>query len=671
MSALLVIAKVIIASGILFSYYWLFLRNKRFHHYNRFYLLSALVIPPLFSLISIPIFLEGDHTTGSVLFKTVTAITIDADDASAAGVADTRESFDWKYLLGSIYIIISATFLTLTVRAIRYIQRLRRRYPFESLHDLKLYTTTEPGTPFSFFQSIFWHKEIIIESKQGQQILRHELFHVQQKHSVDILLAEALTALFWINPFYHLIKKELKAIHEFLADQHAASHDNKGEYAELLLQRILQTRTLPVTNYFFQNHIKRRIAMITQLKNKKYGYGSRLMVLPLTVLLFCGIALYARQSPAQQNKQLPAENKLDAPLQDTIPPKEKERLQKELKELQERKTKLIEENQKEVEKLNARQFELRKQLYKDKVIETEKSKVEAQELRELKAMDVETKKLYEKQSLLREQQLNEQKRAYELLLQQKMTDKELMELKKQKDKGYKTIIDKELQLKLDQLEKIKAEDARSQKQNEKELKLILEKVEDLQEKVMETEKGIGKEKALLLDKIKEERIMLDEREKRLLNEQMKEQKLLAEKSYDKNGDPDGLVQDDKVFVKAERSPLYPGGQEGWLRYIQTNGKIPTDGSGKKATGEVAAQFIVDQDGNVSKIETSGGTPEMRMEVERLIENSGKWSPAIQNGHKVKAYKKLSVTFSVKGTVYPTPPKVDMKEYKPAPNKQGV
>jgi bacteriorhodopsin len=56
MIILLYITKVFIASGILFGYYWLFLRNKKFHHYNRFYLLAALIIPIVISFISIPVF---------------------------------------------------------------------------------------------------------------------------------------------------------------------------------------------------------------------------------------------------------------------------------------------------------------------------------------------------------------------------------------------------------------------------------------------------------------------------------------------------------------------------------------------------------------------------------------------------------------------------------------
>ena len=69
--------------------------------------------------------------------------------------------------------------------------------------------------------------------------MKHELFHIQQKHSWDIIYLELLTIICWLNPFFYFIKKEIKVIHEFLADQYASDQQNKGEYAELLLMQVL------------------------------------------------------------------------------------------------------------------------------------------------------------------------------------------------------------------------------------------------------------------------------------------------------------------------------------------------------------------------------------------------------------------------------------------------
>jgi hypothetical protein len=221
-----------------------------------------------------------------------------------------------------LYAAVIAVILFTLVRTFMYIRRISKKYPYEVINNLKFYNTSEPGTPFSFFRSIFWNRELTLDSEKGQQIFRHELFHVQQRHTVDIMLTEIITACFWYNPLFHIIKKELKAIHEFLADQYAASGSDRYAYAELLVQQTISSGRLSLSNYFFQNHIKRRIAMITQLKKGRYNYWSRLMPLPVAALLFCSIALYAKPNPNSPHNGIPVVSNSNI-ITDTTPKREK------------------------------------------------------------------------------------------------------------------------------------------------------------------------------------------------------------------------------------------------------------------------------------------------------------------------------------------------------------
>jgi hypothetical protein len=56
MEALLYFVKVILSSAVLFIYYRLFLKDKTFHHYNRFYLLSIVVISILLPILKVSYF---------------------------------------------------------------------------------------------------------------------------------------------------------------------------------------------------------------------------------------------------------------------------------------------------------------------------------------------------------------------------------------------------------------------------------------------------------------------------------------------------------------------------------------------------------------------------------------------------------------------------------------
>ena len=301
---LVLLAKTISCSAILFGYYWMFLRNKKFHRYNRFYLLIGTFMSIVFPFCRIPVSFESKTPGTELMTRSIDIISVNRWDEDF-GASNAPGIFtNWltvSNVLFIFYVIVVFGLLHILLRSLSYLQRLANRYPFEQINNIKFYSTTEPGTPFSFLNSIFWNRRLDINSREGQQIFRHELFHVKQQHSADIIFLELVCIFCWINPFFHLIKREMKAIHEFLADQHAVDDDNQQAYAELLILQSLHLKKASISNYFFQNHIKRRIAMITH-KTKKYSYWSRLLVLPLAIFLFCAIALYA-QNGGTTNKE--------------------------------------------------------------------------------------------------------------------------------------------------------------------------------------------------------------------------------------------------------------------------------------------------------------------------------------------------------------------------------
>jgi len=284
--------KVILISGLLFCYYFTFLRNKRFHQYNRFYLLAMAVLPVFLPLVKIPISstlgLDNDSAAVSLLRVSNGAW----QEPAAIGQGQDSSTFlpGINLVLYSCYLAGAGFLLISLVRSLRYIYRISRVYPFEQINKTRLFHTDEPNSPFSFFRNIFWNSRMDLQSEAGRQIFRHEWFHVRQKHSFDILIMEMLGILFWFNPFLLLFKKELKTTHEFLADQYAVSDQNPGEYLELLIEESLHQKVVAIVNPFFHNQIKRRILMLTQLNHPANSYLSRVMVLPLLFILFCAFS---------------------------------------------------------------------------------------------------------------------------------------------------------------------------------------------------------------------------------------------------------------------------------------------------------------------------------------------------------------------------------------------
>jgi protein TonB len=105
---------------------------------------------------------------------------------------------------------------------------------------------------------------------------------------------------------------------------------------------------------------------------------------------------------------------------------------------------------------------------------------------------------------------------------------------------------------------------------------------------------------------------------------------------------------EKTFVKVEIESEYPGGPAAWLRYLNRNFRYPDEGLNNEIQGVVLVRFIVDKEGNVSDVEAVSGPEEggLRKEAMRVIRNSGVWTPAIQNGRKVKSFKQQPVIFKI-------------------------
>ncbi len=109
--------------------------------------------------------------------------------------------------------------------------------------------------------------------------------------------------------------------------------------------------------------------------------------------------------------------------------------------------------------------------------------------------------------------------------------------------------------------------------------------------------------------------------------------------------------ENKIFDKVEIEASFPGGEGKWRRYLETtcNAQVASDNGAPEGTYTTVIQFVVDKDGNISDVRaiTNHGYG-MEEEAMRVIKKGPKWTPAIQNGRQVKAYRKQPITFQVTG-----------------------
>lgn len=268
---LLYFGKVILCSGVMFLYYQLSLKDKTFHHYNRFYLLSAILISLLLPLIKVDDFtIEVNNDVYMLLDKLQnfnTTKTINNDHI-------------YFRIIFSALGLVSFYFLGKLIYGIIKIQQLKSQFQKESFDGINFYHTNLTDAPFSYFKNLFWKNTIVLNSDIGKQILKHEMVHIEQKHSFDKVFIEIIISVFWFNPFFHLVKKELNLIHEYLADKKAVKQSDTKAFAQMLLASHFSGTQLPATSPFLSSNLKKRLKMLQKPKTK-FGYARRIFALPV------------------------------------------------------------------------------------------------------------------------------------------------------------------------------------------------------------------------------------------------------------------------------------------------------------------------------------------------------------------------------------------------------
>jgi beta-lactamase regulating signal transducer with metallopeptidase domain len=287
---LLYVLKSFFISGIFVGYYWLALRNKNFNYYNRFYLLLSMacsVFIPLFNFNWFTIEKQDLPVSNETLHFISTQIT-----------STKSTSFSWQEIVLYVSVSISLLLLILFAINISKVYQLKKRSAIVKMDGVDFVYTNLDDAPFSFLNNLFWKESISLDEDYGRKIFKHEITHIHQKHTLDILFCQVINAILWMNPFNWLIQKELKAIHEFIADKEAVGNNNVEEFVTLLLQAHYGKHFLKPTHSFYYSSIKRRLLMLTTTNKATFSRVRKLLVLPVTLLVMVTMSISTIESKA-------------------------------------------------------------------------------------------------------------------------------------------------------------------------------------------------------------------------------------------------------------------------------------------------------------------------------------------------------------------------------------
>ena len=308
------ILKAILVSGILLGYYWIALRNTRFHYYNRFYLVGTVLLSLALPLLDLQWLTLS--TPESMPVQQVVQYIYQSE-----GIIQDKQGLTWDQVLVLSLSLVSTGLLILFGVGVIKVYLLKSKGKVTVMERFDFIETALDEAPFSFFRNLFWRKDLPVHDETGQRMLKHELTHIEQYHSYDKLLVAFTTYLFWMNPFNWIIRKELEVVHEFIADEEAVAGDDAAVLAEMLLKAHYHSNSLSVGQSFFYSSIKRRIIMLTSSKKVSYSYARRLLILPVAIGVLVLLSFTIKDSLSNIPKNQIDVSGIVESKQDTVPAK--------------------------------------------------------------------------------------------------------------------------------------------------------------------------------------------------------------------------------------------------------------------------------------------------------------------------------------------------------------
>ncbi len=258
-------------------YYALF-RRETFHRLNRFLLMGMTVLSLVLPALHLPVSRAG---AGDVPFL-IGSVTVYADRLGQGASGETP-SGSWLTPLYLAGVTVFSMYLLAQLGLLLYRILKGKRCRFMGA---RLVVLPENRQPFSFFNMVFMDRH----PGDTDAVLRHELAHVRQWHSLDMIFIQLVKILQWFNPFLFLIEKAIQETHEYLADASVTEQDGEADgYRLLLLSRVFGVQP-GIFSFFNHSRIKNRMIMLTKQKSPISHRLKYLCVLPVFVLLFVAIS---------------------------------------------------------------------------------------------------------------------------------------------------------------------------------------------------------------------------------------------------------------------------------------------------------------------------------------------------------------------------------------------
>ena len=260
-----------------YGFYKITLQKDTFFKLNRFYLITSSVLALVFPFIQLGFLKKPILILNDLIVQPSAS---EPQYSDILPLQEVKQDFlTADHIVFAIYILVAFSLLIKMILTIKNIVKIKNQPSITLENGVELIELKNSKMAFSFFNSIFLDPHL----PDRHTIIKHELAHINQKHSFDVLFFEILQIVNWFNPILHFLKKDLKLIHEYLADEETTKAEiERYPYAMFLIQNSVGFQNFKLTNQIFSSSIlKKRITMLNQKKSANWARLKMLILLPL------------------------------------------------------------------------------------------------------------------------------------------------------------------------------------------------------------------------------------------------------------------------------------------------------------------------------------------------------------------------------------------------------
>ena len=292
--------KVAVCLALFYLFHKLLMSRDTFHTFNRFAILSMMLLSLVLPLVHLSLDSEAGINRGTVALEGLVAQTVVADGGNGVG-----EGLTLTQVLLAVYVLGVVLFVGKALLSVGSLLRLiRRARCVEVRNGIRIYTMQGDISPFSWFRYIIMSEKDWQENRR--EIVLHEMAHIRRCHSMDVAVCNMMIVFQWYNPAAWLLKRELQTVHEYEADEAVLSAGvDATHYQMLLIRKAVGERLFSMANNLNHNSLKKRITMMKIKRTNPMQKAKIAFVLPLAAMT---VAAFASQKVENLSEKVEQES---------------------------------------------------------------------------------------------------------------------------------------------------------------------------------------------------------------------------------------------------------------------------------------------------------------------------------------------------------------------------